>query len=242
MLPAVPGQVALTVAVNVEPADPAGTGHGSLKTPVKTVLPCQGTFFGKPMLTDNNVPTCWSAGALASALFSCGSLANVAPGSPVVIVTMMVGLDASAPPAACPPSMCRYLASDEGGAFEIEDPVDDVAYLRRHGQGDEALRWLVSLGIVQRGLDDTKGDHVNRTPRDAYSMASERVTATNPPLVRAAALRPLLSAWSTRLVLMLTMWPLALGDHMRDDALGHVEEAGQVHRRDGGIVVEGVSP
>jgi hypothetical protein len=50
---------------------------------------------------------------------------------------------------------------------------------------------------------------LTRTPRDAYSIASERVTAASPPLVRAASAEGLLlSAWSTRLVLMLTTWPL----------------------------------
>src|SRR5437763_2509331 len=36
-----------------------GPGTGSLKTPVKTVFPCQGTSFGMPTLTDNRVPTGW---------------------------------------------------------------------------------------------------------------------------------------------------------------------------------------
>ena len=49
---------------------------------------------------------------------------------------------------------------------------------------------------------------LTRTPCDAYSIASERVTATSPPLVRAASAAGLVrSAWSTRLVLTLTMWP-----------------------------------
>ena len=49
---------------------------------------------------------------------------------------------------------------------------------------------------------------LTRTPRDAYSIASDRVTAASPPLVRAASADGLvLSAWSTRLVEMLTTWP-----------------------------------
>ena len=50
---------------------------------------------------------------------------------------------------------------------------------------------------------------LTRTPREAYSIASERVTAARPPLVRAARAdgRSLLGR-STRLVVMLTMWPL----------------------------------
>src|SRR5215475_9056029 len=34
-----------------------GPSTGSLKTPVKTVLPCQDTSFGMPTLTESNVPT-----------------------------------------------------------------------------------------------------------------------------------------------------------------------------------------
>src|SRR4051794_1207217 len=34
-----------------------GPETGSLKTPVKTVLPCQGTSFGMPTLIDSKVPT-----------------------------------------------------------------------------------------------------------------------------------------------------------------------------------------
>src|SRR4051812_38046311 len=36
-----------------------GPVTGSLKTPVKTVFPCQGTSFGMPTLTDSRVPTGW---------------------------------------------------------------------------------------------------------------------------------------------------------------------------------------
>ena len=48
-----------------------------------------------------------------------------------------------------------------------------------------------------------------RTPREAYSIASERLAATSPPLVRAGSAEGrLLSAWSTREVEMLTTCPL----------------------------------
>ena len=62
LLAAVPRQIALTVAVDVELAD-VGRDQitGSLKTPVKTVLPCQGTSFGMPTLTDSSLPTGWAA-------------------------------------------------------------------------------------------------------------------------------------------------------------------------------------
>ena len=46
---------------------------------------------------------------------------------------------------------------------------------------------------------------LTRTPRDAYSVASERVTAASPPLVSdVSADGDVLFAWSTRLVVMLT--------------------------------------
>ena len=56
LLAAVPTEVALAVAVEVELAHAAGPVTGSLKTPVNTVLPCQGTSFGRPTLTDTRTP------------------------------------------------------------------------------------------------------------------------------------------------------------------------------------------
>jgi hypothetical protein len=57
------------------------------------------------------------------------------------------------------------------------------------------------------GVLMTPGDTaLTRTPRDAYSMANERVTAASPPFVSDARADGLvLSGWSTRLVVMLTM-------------------------------------
>jgi len=43
---------------------------GSLKTPVKTVRPCQGTSFGMPTLTDSNLPTAWAAAGADSACWA----------------------------------------------------------------------------------------------------------------------------------------------------------------------------
>jgi hypothetical protein len=54
----------------------------------------------------------------------------------------------------------------------------------------------------------TRETALTRTPRAAYSIASERATAARPPFVRdASADRDPLLAWSTRLVAMLTTWP-----------------------------------
>ena len=82
---------------------------------------------------------------------------------------------------------------------------------------------------------------LTRMPRDAYSIASERVTAASPPLVRAASAAGIvLTACSTRVVLMLTMWPLPCVSICGMTALRHVEEPGQIDRGHGGVVVEGV--
>ena len=52
---------------------------------------------------------------------------------------------------------------------------------------------------------------LTRTPREAYSIASERLAATSPPLVRAGSADGLvLSALSTRLVETFTTCPLPL--------------------------------
>ena len=80
-----------------------------------------------------------------------------------------------------------------------------------------------------------------RTPRDAYSIASERVTAASPPLVsdasadRAGAVGVVDQAGGD-----VDDVAAALGEHLSDDGLGDVEEPGQVHRSDGGVVIERV--
>ena len=56
LLAAVPGQIALTIAVNVEPADPAGTGHGVLEDPGKDGPPLPGHVLRQTDVDDNNVP------------------------------------------------------------------------------------------------------------------------------------------------------------------------------------------
>src|SRR5258705_5536778 len=74
-----------------------------------------------------------------------------------------------------------------------------------------AMLWYetASAGSFTDVLMTPRETALTRTPRDAYSMASERATATSAPLVReASADGTVLLAWSTRLVLMLTTWPL----------------------------------
>src|SRR5580704_969665 len=79
-----------------------------------------------------------------------------------------------------------------------------------------------------------------RRPRAAYSIASDPVTATNPPLVSVcSALGLVLSAYSTNVVETLTMWPAprsSMWDHPRRD----VEEAEEVDGDQGVEILEGV--
>ena len=79
---------------------------------------------------------------------------------------------------------------------------------------------------------------MTRTPRDAYSIASERVTAASPPLVRAtrAEGRSLLGVVDEAGGDVDDV-AAALVDHLPDRALGDVEEPGQVHGGDRGVVV-----
>ena len=82
---------------------------------------------------------------------------------------------------------------------------------------------------------------LTRTPREAYSIASERLAATSPPLVRAGSAEGrCCPAWSTRVVEMFTTCPLRRVDHLRDRQLGDVEEPGQVHGGDRSVVLDGV--
>src|SRR5277367_2181016 len=77
-----------------------GPGTGSLNTPVKTVRPCQATFFGKPTFSDNNVPTAW----VDATRVGCGSRAIAGAGAPVLIgpltrtVTRLLGAHLSRTP------------------------------------------------------------------------------------------------------------------------------------------------
>ena len=68
LLAAVPRQIALTVAVNIEPAHPARSGNGILEHPGEDGLPCQGTSFGSPTFTESNVPTCCGPGLMLTPL------------------------------------------------------------------------------------------------------------------------------------------------------------------------------
>ena len=80
-------------------------------------------------------------------------------------------------------------------------------------------------------------------PRFAYSIASDLVAAFRPPFVSEASTdgTPAI-AWSTRLVVICTTWPLPLLLHLGDGELRDVKEAGDVdaeHRRVIGLGVLG---
>jgi hypothetical protein len=103
----------------------------------------------------------------------------------------------------------QRFAGDERGLFEVENSLDHIADLTQPAEGVKADHALVGRGVMVRSLDDSQGDRLTRTPRDAYSVASERVTTASPPLVCAASADGVvLLAWSTRLVVTLTTWPL----------------------------------
>ena len=101
------------------------------------------------------------------------------------------------------------LAGDEGRPLEVEDSVDDVADLARPGRaGAGRPSPSYDAGSCIGVLITPRETALTRTPRAAYSIASERVTAARPPLVRdVSAEGDALLAWSTRLVVMLTTWP-----------------------------------
>ena len=94
------------------------------------------------------------------------------------------------------------LAGDERGPLEIEDRVDHVADLAEPWSATpsyDVLCVLITPGATA----------LTRTPLAAYSVASERVTASSPPFVSAASADgDRLSAWLTRLAVTLTTWPV----------------------------------
>ena len=101
------------------------------------------------------------------------------------------------------------LAGDERRPFEVHDAVDDVADLAHPAQGVYGGQALYEAGSACICVLITPRETAfTLTPRAAYSMASERVTASSPPLVNdARAAGSALLAWATRLVVTLTMWP-----------------------------------
>ena len=70
------------------------------------------------------------------------------------------------------------LTGDEARTFEVEDGIDDVADLAHPANRVQRRQGRVRLLRMHGGLDDPP-----RTPVLANSMASDWVTAFNPPLV-----------------------------------------------------------
>ena len=101
------------------------------------------------------------------------------------------------------------LAGDEGRPSEVERiPSTTSSISPARPSGCTAPIASYSEGSCIGVLITPRETALTRTPRSAYSIASERATAARPPFVRDASAdgEPLL-AWSTRLVVMLTTWP-----------------------------------
>jgi hypothetical protein len=96
----------------------------------------------------------------------------------------------------------QYLAGDEACAFKIEHRLDDFLDLAHAAHRLEIRQGGIGVLIVPGETAFI------RMPRSAYSMASAFVTAFSPPLVsEARAAGAPLNGWSTRLVVMPTIWP-----------------------------------
>ena len=77
-----------------------------------------------------------------------------------------------------------------------------------------------------------------RTPLPAHSIASDFVAAFSAPFVRdASTAGTLVIGWSTKLVVIVTIWPAPTFQHRVDRTLSHVEETGHVGTNLRGIVV-----
>ena len=101
------------------------------------------------------------------------------------------------------------LAGDERGSLEVEDRVDDVADLAHPAQRVQGRQALVGRRVVSGVLITPRETAFTRTPCEAYSIASERVTATSPPLVReASADGPRAVRVVDQAGVTLTTWPL----------------------------------
>ena len=89
-------------------------------------------------------------------------------------------------PSGLTPVDMERLTGDKGRPFEIEDPVDNVADFAEPAERVEVCHARIGGGVVPRP-DYPRATAFTRIPRDAYSIASERVTAAKPPLVRAGS-------------------------------------------------------
>jgi hypothetical protein len=100
----------------------------------------------------------------------------------------------------------QRLTSDEARCLEVEHGLDDFLDRAHAAHGVERREEAVRFGRVHGGLDDAGDTAFTRMPLPAYSIASDRVTASRPPLVRAASAEgTAVIGWSTRLVVILTI-------------------------------------
>jgi hypothetical protein len=76
---------------------------------------------------------------------------------------MMVNLLASA---ACGLATVNVevLASNESGPFQVQDPFDDIVNFPDTAQRVKGSEGLVAFWVLQRGLDDAKGNYVYSHP------------------------------------------------------------------------------
>ena len=103
----------------------------------------------------------------------------------------------------------QRLARDEGRSLEVEDRLDDIGDLADSSPRVERLGPVYDSGSWAGVLMTPSETALTRTPREAYSIARDRLAATSPPFVRAGSADGLvLSAWSTRLVETFTTCPL----------------------------------
>ena len=120
-----------------------------------------------------------------------------------------------------------------GRRLEVEDRVDDVARSRPSGPSGAARPGPSYVSGSCIGVLMTPGaTALTRTPRAAYSMASDLVTAASPPLVSDASADGTLTRLVDEAGRDVDDVAAALGEHLPDGALGDVEEPGEVHAGD----------
>jgi hypothetical protein len=133
-------------------------------------------------------------------------------------------------------------AGDEGRAFEVEHSGDDVVDGAEPSQGMQTGQGGVIGRGVHRGVDDPRRDRVdpNSTARvlgcQRFGDSRQAALGQGGQRGRDAGVGVFDQCGGH----IDHVPALALGEHLRDHALGDVKEAGQVHRGDMSVVGLGV--
>jgi hypothetical protein len=123
----------------------------------------------------------------------------------------------------------QRLAGHEDGRRQVQHRLDHLRTSPIRPNGCIPARNEYVSGVCIGVLKTPGATALTRMPLSAYSIASDLVTASRPPLVSdASADGTPLTGWFTSVVVRLTTCSAALSEHLPYSPLRDVEEPGQV--------------